>query len=179
MRAAFLNPDRRAAWWITAAGAALLPACSVFDRSEPFDPMLQKSTAALASPPKKPERPILPASAELPPPRVVAEAASPNLPAVPPAEIQGKPLPINLATALSLSGASPLDIGIAEARVRAASAGLDRANVLWLPNINLGIDYFRHDGQIQDIVGNVFTTSKSSFLLGAGPQAVFATSDAI
>jgi outer membrane protein TolC len=179
MRAAFLNPDRRAAWWITAAGAALLPACSVFDRSEPFDPMLQKSTAALASPPKKPERPILPASAELPPPRVVAVAASPDLPAVPPAEIQGKPLPINLATALSLSGASPLDIGIAEARVRAASAGLDRANVLWLPNINLGIDYFRHDGQIQDIVGNVFTTSKSSFLLGAGPQAVFATSDAI
>ena len=51
--------------------------------------------------------------------------------------------------------------------------------MLWLPNLNFGADYFRHDGQIQDIVGNVFTTSRSTFLLGAGPQAVVSVSDAV
>ncbi|HYH67572.1 MAG TPA: TolC family protein [Urbifossiella sp.] len=33
--------------------------------------------------------------------------------------------------------------------------------------------------RIQDIVGNVFTTSRSSLLLGAGPQAVVSTADAV
>ncbi len=83
--------------------------------------------------------------------------------------------PISLPVALSLSGSSALDVQIAEERVRAACAQLDRARVLWLPNFNMGIDYFRHDGQIQDIVGNVFTTSRQAMMVGAGPQAVIAT----
>src|SRR5437660_1416954 len=52
------------------------------------------------------------------------------------------------------------------------------ARVLWLPTIYLGGDYFRHDGQLQDVAGNVFGASKSSLLLGAGPSAVFNFSDA-
>jgi outer membrane protein TolC len=51
--------------------------------------------------------------------------------------------------------------------------------VLWLPTVQLGVDYFRHDGQIQDVAGNVFGTSKSTFMLGAAPIAVFAITDAI
>jgi outer membrane protein TolC len=98
---------------------------------------------------------------------------------VPAAEGQGRPLPINLPTALALTNANPLDIRIAQERLRTASAQLDRANVLWLPNVNAGVDYFRHDGQIQDIVGTVFTTSRSSLLLGVGPQAVFPISEAL
>src|SRR5262249_41963036 len=42
-----------------------------------------------------------------------------------------------------------------------------------------GVDYFRHDGRIQDVQGNLFDTSKSSLMVGAGPSAVFALSDAI
>jgi outer membrane protein TolC len=60
-----------------------------------------------------------------------------------------------------------------------AAAQLDRAKVLWLPTVYLGVDYYRHDGQIQDVGGNVFGTSKSAFMVGAGPFAVFATTDAI
>jgi outer membrane protein TolC len=108
-----------------------------------------------------------------------AEKPAHRLPNVPSAAAQGRPLPINLPTALALSGAKPLDIQIAAERLRAAAAVLDRANVLWLPNIALGVDYFRHDGQIQDVAGTVFTTSRSSLLLGAGPNAVFAVTDAI
>ena len=53
------------------------------------------------------------------------------------------------------------------------------AQALWLPSLFLGADYARQDGQLQDVVGNVFNTNKSSLLLGAGPSAVFALSDAI
>jgi outer membrane protein TolC len=90
-----------------------------------------------------------------------------------------KPLPINLPTALHLANVRPIDIALASERIRLAAAQLDRARVLWLPTVYLGMDYFRHDGQIQDVAGNVFGTSKSAFLLGAGPSAIFALTDAI
>jgi outer membrane protein TolC len=90
-----------------------------------------------------------------------------------------RPLPINLATALQLAGARPLDIALAAERVRVAAAQLQRANVLWLPTVYIGGDYFRHDGEIQDVAGPVFGTSKGALMLGAGPSAVFAVSDAL
>jgi outer membrane protein TolC len=60
-----------------------------------------------------------------------------------------------------------------------ANADLRRAKVLWLPTLNTGVDYFRHDGRIQDVVGTLFDTSKSSFMVGVGPTAVFAVTDAV
>jgi outer membrane protein TolC len=97
-----------------------------------------------------------------------------------PASAEDEPtLPINLATALALAGVRPLDIAVAAERVRLAAAQLQRARALWLPTIYLGTDYFRHDGQLQDVAGNVFGTSKSSFMVGGGPSAVFALCDAL
>jgi outer membrane protein TolC len=114
----------------------------------------------------------------LPHPARSAEGApvSDSAPAAGPCD---KPLPINLPTALRLAGARPIDIAVASARIRLAVVQLDRAQVLWLPTIQVGTDYFRHDGQIQDVAGNVFGTSKSSFMVGAAPIAVFALTDAI
>ncbi len=89
-----------------------------------------------------------------------------------------RPLPITLPAALQLANARPLDIAAASERTRVALAQLQRAHVLWLPTIYLGFDYLRHDGQLQDIVGQVFGTSKSAFQVGAGPSAVFALSEA-
>src|SRR5262249_41494614 len=86
---------------------------------------------------------------------------------------------INLASALQLANARSVDVAVAGERVRLAAAQYDRAHVAWLPTIQLGIDYFRHDGRIQDVQGNIIDTSKSSFMLGAAPNAVFALSDAI
>lgn len=88
-------------------------------------------------------------------------------------------LPINLPTALQLAHARPLDIQIAEQRLEAARAQLDKANVLCLPNLVIGADYSRHDGQIQDIRGSILTTSRSSYLLGAGPVLAFNFSEAL
>ena len=98
----------------------------------------------------------------------------------PPGLLPGdKPLPISLPVALQLANVRPIDVAAASQRVRLATAQLEQARLLWLPTLYLGIDYFRHDGQIQDVAGNVFGTSKSSFMVGAGPSAVFALSDAI
>jgi outer membrane protein TolC len=105
-------------------------------------------------------------------------APNPKLPAPKPAT-SDVPLPISLPTALQLAGSGPLDIAVASERIRAAAAQLDRADVLWLPTVYLGVDYYRHDGQIQETAGNVFGTSRSSFMAGAGPSAVFAITDAL
>jgi outer membrane protein TolC len=78
-----------------------------------------------------------------------------------------------------LAGVRPIDIAIAEERVKVAAAQLERARVQWVPTLLLGPDYFRHDGKIQDVAGGVFGTSKSTFMLGAAPIAVFAVSDAV
>ena len=104
----------------------------------------------------------------------------PPTPVPPPApDATDKPLPINLPTALQLAGVRPLDIALASERIRVAAAQLERAQVLWLPTINLGVEYSRHDGEIQETPGQVFSTSRSSLQLGAGPVAVFALTDAI
>src|SRR5205823_1532744 len=116
-----------------------------------------------------------------PPPRPVQTAVdAPAVPFTAPAPAAcDRPLPINLPTALQLANVRPIDIALASERIQAAVAQLERAQVLWLPTVYLGTDYFRHDGQIQDVAGNVFGTSKSSFLVGAGPSAVFAVTDAV
>src|SRR4051794_14254762 len=108
------------------------------------------------------------------------EAAPP--PAVAPAGCEaggGRPLPINLPTALRLADARALDIAAAGERLRVASAQLDRADVLWLPNLQLGVDYFRHDGQVQSSAGDVTGNSHGALFAGAGPNVVFAAADAL
>jgi outer membrane protein TolC len=101
---------------------------------------------------------------------------SPSLPTTPPGD---HPLPINLPTALKLANVRPIDVAVASQRIELALGQLAQARVLWLPTVYLGGDYFRHDGQLQDVVGNVFGTSKSGMMLGVGPSAIFALSDAI
>ncbi|NBT63820.1 MAG: TolC family protein, partial [Planctomycetia bacterium] len=90
------------------------------------------------------------------------------------------PLPINFASAMQLSDARPLIIDAARAAELVAAAQLQRANVLWLPNIYAGIDYYRHDGQYP-FPGNPgqITNSRQAVTAGPGLSAIFATTDAI
>src|SRR5258708_39964746 len=113
------------------------------------------------------EKPPRPSLHELSPAKEIATLCAPKPLA------DDKPLPINLPTALTLANAQPLDIALASERVRLAAAQLDRAKVLWLPNLIWGVDYFRHDGRIQDTPGVIMDTSKSSFLARVPPIAVF------
>ncbi|HEV3143751.1 MAG TPA: TolC family protein [Gemmataceae bacterium] len=88
-------------------------------------------------------------------------------------------MPINLPTALQLSNVRPIDVVVASERLRLAVAQHKEARTLWLPSVQFGIDYFRHDGQMQDIVGNVANGNKGAFFVGAGPNLIFSISDAL
>lgn len=109
----------------------------------------------------------------IPPPRVAGEAGV----AIPPPD--GKPLPINLPTALRLLNARAWDITIASEVVRQASAQLEGANVLWVPTLVNGVDYMHHDGSSQGATGAVSNSSHSALSVGMAPEAVFAITDAI
>ncbi len=106
---------------------------------------------------------------------------NPQAAAVPPAAPMAtdQPLPINLATALYLSNARPLIIAFAQNSIEAAAARLDRANVLWLPDLSTGFSYYRHDGADQQTDGDVITVSKSYIAAGAGATLNFGLTDAI
>ncbi len=88
-------------------------------------------------------------------------------------------LPINLPTALCLSNARPLVIAFAQASVEEAAALLQNAKVLWLPNLNVGADYYRHDGLDQATDGTIIQDDKYSVGAGGGATLSFAVTDAI
>ena len=90
-------------------------------------------------------------------------------------ELQAAPLepsdlrfPINLATALRLSDARPLIVAAAQASVWVAEAQLTRAKVLWVPQLNIGGDYIRHDGGGPDFNKGILTAPSVNFFYGGG-----------
>src|SRR5260370_31625159 len=91
-----------------------------------------------------------------------------------------RPLPINLATALRLADARPIVIEAARAAVETEYGLYQQARVLWLPTVNLGVDYQRHDGGQENVLtGQLILGARNQFLAGGGAQAVFALTDAI
>ena len=101
-----------------------------------------------------------------------------------PAEPTDVRFPINLATALRLSDARPLIVAAAQARVWVAEAELTQAKVLWLPDLNIGFDYIRHDGGGPDFNKGIMTAPSTNFFYaGAGlwgnDLGIIHTTDAI
>ena len=88
--------------------------------------------------------------------------------------------PINLATALRLADARPLIVAAAQAGVWVAEAQLTRAKLLWIPTLNLGFDYTRHDGGGPDFNKGIMTAPSVNFFYGgAGMWGTISTPDAI
>ena len=78
---------------------------------------------------------------------------------------------INLETALRLAGAQNLDVQIARERVKEAKAQHEQAREQFFPWIAPGLGYKRHDGNIQDVSGNIFEAFPGGRLLRTGPCA--------
>ena len=87
--------------------------------------------------------------------------------------------PIDLATALRLAGAQNLDVAIARERVKEAKAQHEQARMQFLPWLTPGVGYKRHDGNIQDVAGNIFEASKQSYTVGGALAAQLDLGDAI
>jgi len=128
-------------------------------------------------PPEPPSRVLIAQSGITPPPETVYSAPRP--PAKPAAEPDDAIYPITLSAALKLAGSRPLDIAIADRQVELAAKQLDRARLAWVPNIVVGVDYFRHEGGQQNFAGDVVRSSRGSYMVGAGPNAVVSITDAV
>lgn len=81
-------------------------------------------------------------------------------------------LQLNLPTALSMVGGEHPAVGFAQWRVQEAYAQLDRANVLWLPSLQTGFSFNRHDGNLQASDGSIIDANRNSFQYGLGAGAV-------
>jgi outer membrane protein TolC len=86
---------------------------------------------------------------------------------------------IDMTTALLLTTGQNPQVQYARARIEEASAQLEQANALKLPSIRAGINYNKHEGRIQDVIGDVIETSRGSFYHGFGGNAVGAGSPAV
>lgn len=144
-----------------------------------ISPEAKERLSRLAPDPPMPGRPTAPSPGIPPPPASLAAGKSPLTDTSPPVEPSDAPLPINLATALRLGNARPLDVQIAGRQVAAAAASYDRARLLWVPNVALGLDYFAHTGLQQNFAGELPKSNRSTLMAGFGPNVVFAFSDAV
>jgi outer membrane protein TolC len=116
------------------------------------------------------------------PPPTGSPRTPPHLPAaaVPPVFREGtEVLPIDLPTALRLASASNPTIALARQRAEEAYARLEQARLAWVPDLVTGPAYLRHDGRLQDTLGNLVTTSKGSLFEGGGAALRVETSDAL
>lgn len=85
---------------------------------------------------------------------------------------------IDFATALAQAGGRNPRVAWAAARVQESYAAWGRARWMWLPSIQAGGNYHKHEGRIQDVAGQIIETSRGSVYGGFGAQAVGAGSPA-
>ena len=74
--------------------------------------------------------------------------------------------PIDLANALKLTGVRKPGYRRRPAADLAATADLTAARALWLPSLFYGPTWYRSDGQIQTVTGQVQTIDRSALFLG-------------
>lgn len=94
--------------------------------------------------------------------------------------LDGPPsLPLDLPTALGLTQAQNPRIAFAQAQIAQAYAQNQAARVMWLPSLRAGLNYNKHEGRIQDVIGSNIETSRGAMYGGLGAAAVGAGSPAI
>jgi outer membrane protein TolC len=86
-------------------------------------------------------------------------------------------LPVDLTTALRLTNANNPTIALARERVEEAYAAERQADVAWLPNLQAGPEYNRHDGRDQTTQGPIITVSKQNLYINGGATLDWNTSD--
>ncbi len=97
----------------------------------------------------------------------------PSIPSLEAAEV----LPVDLLTTLRLTNANNPTIALARERVEEAYAAQRQADVAWLPNLQAGPEYNRHDGRDQQTPGQIITASKQNLFINGGATLDWNSSD--
>jgi outer membrane protein TolC len=87
--------------------------------------------------------------------------------------------PITLPAVLAVVDQDNPQVALARERIWEAYAQWDRAEALWLPSLRAGVNYTKHEGRIQDVLGSNVETSRGALYSGLGANAVGAGSPAI
>lgn len=88
--------------------------------------------------------------------------------------------PITLREAILIANSQAIDNRVADAQIGVASALYQGARALWLPNIDVGADYYYHSGPFSNIsTGAIETNTRETLMYGVGFVAVVATNDAV
>ncbi len=123
-----------------------------------------RSVGDQSTPPQGPRAAIKLVGAQemLPPPQEAPSAVEPS---------PGPTVQIDLGGALGqVAGQNPR-VAFAQAQIQEAFARLQGAEVLWLPNINAGVSYNRHDGGLQQAEGQVDSIPRQAMESGLGVGA--------
>ena len=80
--------------------------------------------------------------------------------------------PLDLPTALEMVGGQHPAVGFAQWKVQEAYARLDKAEALWLPSLQTGFSFHRHDGNYQASNGAIVDVNRNAFQLGLGAGGV-------
>jgi outer membrane protein TolC len=137
---------------------------------------VQYAKPVLAAPAERPAKSPAPA-----PPAASATTGTPTQ-----AEIvaPGHPqacdgLETDFATALAMASGQNPRVAFAQEAVSAASAQARAAGVLWLPSIQAGVSYHKHEGTLQETNGNVSDNSRNALNAGLGAGALGAGSEPV
>jgi len=76
------------------------------------------------------------------------------------------PIHVDLPTVMKLAGANNDEIELARVKHTESIAESKLAWQRFWPSLNLGVGYKRHDGNIQDVGGAIFDTSKQQYTVG-------------
>lgn len=91
----------------------------------------------------------------------------------------GKLLPLDLASALRMTEGDNPRVAFVQAQASQAYAQYQAAKVLWLPSLRAGMNYNKHEGRVQDVIGDNIETSRGAAYGGLGASAVGAGSPAV
>jgi outer membrane protein TolC len=84
---------------------------------------------------------------------------------------QTEPLSLNLPTALAMVGGQHPAVALAQWRIREAYARLVQTRVLWLPTLQPGVGFDKHDGNLQNSEGEIRDVNRNSLQYGLGTGA--------
>lgn len=149
--------------WSLLTGSMLMVGCA---KEKPW------LTAQQSSEPLVPARIARGESQHLPPPAVMAPTAShpepaPVVhPAPPPVTQPMKPLPVTLDAVLRMTEGQNKQVALARERLYESQIKQEIADLAWIPVINAGLGYFRHEGGIQNEPGPLIRSSTGAFQAG-------------
>lgn len=147
------------------------PACRPASRSG-------KSSIRLAGSERDPI-PRIDAPQPVPVPDEKATSLTPTTTASPDDDVPVEGTPLEISTALMMAAGRNPQVAFAQEQIREAYARHEAADVLWLPSLRAGMNYYKHDGTLQDVRGPVSDISRAGLYSGLGARAVGAGNPAV